>query len=49
MIIKKKKGLKGYVYDFSNDYRAIDVDNIKNIHKYLIKKEWHCMTNVEIY
>ena len=27
-----------YVYDFSVDYDAIDVDNIKDIHKYLMKK-----------
>ena len=34
----KKTGLKGYVYDFSADYSAINVDNIKDIHKYLMKK-----------
>ena len=34
----KKTGLNGYVYDFSADYNATDVDDIKNIHKYLIKK-----------
>ena len=34
----KKPGCKGYVYDFSVDYDAIDVDNIKDIHKYLMKK-----------
>ena len=34
----KKTGLTGYVYDFSVDYNAIDVDDIKDIHKYLIKK-----------
>ena len=34
----KKTGLKDYVYDFSNDYRAISVDNIKDIHKYLMEK-----------
>ena len=32
---KKKTGLKGYVYDFSTDYSAIDVDDIKDIRKYL--------------
>ena len=26
------------VYDFSVDYEAIAVDHIKNIHKYLMKK-----------
>ena len=31
-------GLNGYVYDFSVDYDATDVDDIKDIHKYLMKK-----------
>ena len=34
----KKTGFNGYVYDFSVDYDAIDVDDIKGIHKYLMKK-----------
>ena len=34
----KKTGFTGYIYDFSGDYNAIDVDNIKDIHKYLMKK-----------
>ena len=34
----KKTGFTGYVYDFSVDYDVIDVDDIKDIHKYLIKK-----------
>ena len=34
----KKTGLTGYVYDFSADYNAIAVDNIKDIHKYLMVK-----------
>ena len=33
----KRTGFTGYVYDFSSDYNAIDVDDIKNIHKYLMK------------
>ena len=33
----KKTGLTGYVYDFSADY-ALAVDDIKDIHKYLMKK-----------
>ena len=33
----KKPGFTGYVYDFSIDYDATDVDDIKNIHKYLMK------------
>ena len=33
----KKTGFTGYVYDFSVDYDAIAVDDIVDIHKYLIK------------
>ena len=36
--MKKKTGFNGYVYDFSVNYDATDVDDIKNIHKYLMKK-----------
>ena len=34
----KKTRFNGYVYDFSVDYDATDVDDIKDIHKYLMKK-----------
>ena len=34
----KRTGFKGYVYDFSVDYGAIAVDDILDIHKYLMKK-----------
>ena len=34
----KVTGLNGYVYDFSVDYGATAVDDIKDIHKYLMKK-----------
>ena len=34
----KKTGFTGYVYDFSVDYNAIAVDDIKDIHKYSMKK-----------
>ena len=33
----KDTGLNGYVYDFSVDYDAIAVDDIKDINKYLMK------------
>ena len=33
----KKTGLNGYVYDFSVDYDAIAVDDILDIHKYLME------------
>ena len=33
-----KTGFNGYVYDFSVDYDATDVDDIKDIHKYLMEK-----------
>ena len=31
-------GFNGYVYDFSVDFDATDVDDFKDIHKYLMKK-----------
>ena len=34
----KKTGFNGYVYDFSVDYDAIAVDDILDIHNYLMKK-----------
>ena len=34
----KKTGFNGYVYEFSVDYDATDVDDIVDIHKYLMKK-----------
>ena len=34
----RKTGFNGYVYDFIVDYDSTDVDNIKDIHKYLMKK-----------
>ena len=34
----KKNRNNGYVYDFSVDYDATDVDDIVDIHKYLMKK-----------
>ena len=36
--MKKKTGLTGYVYDFSADYNTVTLDHIKDIHKYLMKK-----------
>ena len=33
-----KTGFNGYVYDFSVDYDATDVEDIKDIFKYLMKK-----------
>ena len=33
-----KTGLNGYIYEFSVDYDAIAVDNILDIHKYLMEK-----------
>ena len=37
--IMKKAGFNGYVYDFSVGYDATDVDDIKESHKYLMKKK----------
>ena len=36
--MKKKTGFNGYVYDFSANYDSTDVDDIKDIHMYLMKK-----------
>ena len=33
----KKTGLTGYGYDFSADYNAIAVDDIRYIHNFLMK------------
>ena len=35
----KKTGLTGYGYDFSADYNAVTIDDIKDIHNYLMKKK----------
>ena len=34
----KKTGLYGHFYDFSVDYNVIAVDEILDIHKYLMKR-----------
>ena len=34
----KDTGLNGYIYDFSDDYDVTAVDDIKDIHKYLMRK-----------
>ena len=34
----KKTRLTGYVYDFSTNYNAVTLDDIKEIHNYLMKK-----------
>ena len=36
--MKKKIGLNGYAYDFSVDYDAIEVDDILDIHNYVMKR-----------
>ena len=38
IVSTKKPGLNGHVYDFSVDYDSADVDDIKDIHKYLMKR-----------
>ena len=35
----KKAGLTGYIYDFSADYNTVTVDDIEDIHNYLMKKK----------
>ena len=34
----EKSGFTGYVYDFSADYNTVTVDDIKDIHTYLMEK-----------
>ena len=34
----KNTGLNGYIYDFNVNYDAIAVDDILDIHKYIMKK-----------
>ena len=34
----KRTGFNGYVYDFGVDYDVIAVDDILDIHNYLMKK-----------
>ena len=38
----KKNGLNGLVYNFSISYDTIDVSDIENIYKYLMKKTHYC-------
>ena len=45
----KDTGLNGYVYDFSVDYDATDVDDIKDIHKYLMKKRIYIYSIINMY
>ena len=35
----KNTGLNGHIYDFSVDYDAVEVDDILDIHKYLMEKK----------
>ena len=44
--MKKKTGFNGYVHDFSVDYEATDVDDIVDIHKYLMKENDSINENV---
>ena len=34
-----RKWFNGYIYDFIADYNAIAVDDLKDIHKHLMKKK----------
>ena len=45
----KKSGLNGYIYDFSVDYVAITVNDILDVHNYLMKKNDVVYQNVWIY
>ena len=43
--MKKKTGFNGYIY-FSVDYDATDIGDIKDIHKYLMKKNNNVKENI---
>ena len=47
----KNAGLYGYVYGFSADQDSIDVDNILDIHKYLMKNHdiMQCFNLTNVY
>ena len=36
--LKKKTGFHSYIYDFSADHDSTNVDDIKDIHKHLMRK-----------
>ena len=36
----KKPGLHWYVYDFAVKYASIDIDDLLDFHKYLMKKHY---------
>ena len=35
----EKTGFTGYVYDFSADHNAVTLNDIKDIHNYLMKRK----------
>ena len=48
----KRTGFNRYVHDFCVDYNATSVDDVKNIHRYLMKKNnmiWYDMSKNNIY
>ena len=48
----KRIGFTGHAYDFSVGYYNISIDDIKDIHKYLLKKNnmiWYDMPKNNIY
>ena len=45
----KRTGFTSYVYDFSVDYDPVAVDDIKDIHKYLMKKKWCSMYKMFVF
>ena len=44
----KTTRFNGYIYDFSVDYNSIDVNHIKDIHKYLMKKQRNSIKSIQI-
>ena len=48
----KKTGFNGHIYDLSVDYDAIAVDDILDIHKYLMRKNdilWNVQAHKKIF
>ena len=43
----EKTGFNSYIYDFSADYNAIAIDDIKDIHKYLFQ-QWYFLLIYEV-
>ena len=48
LVSRKNQGLNGYAYDFSVDYDTTNVDDIKNVQKYLMEKNDSVNEDIQI-